>query len=90
VPPLWSPDYPLPGFLYSHLAVYPIAGRPTLLPYRQYPVNLPQADRFLVYGWEPQVHAWRDWLSARPELAGWSVRRLGPFADVDAVLFERR
>src|SRR4029453_381972 len=22
-PPLWRPDYRLPGFLYSHLAVYP-------------------------------------------------------------------
>ena len=45
-PPLWRPDYPLPGFLYSHLAVYPIAGQPVLLPYRDYPAAadlLPQS-----------------------------------------------
>jgi hypothetical protein len=95
-PPLWRPDYPLPGFLYSHLAVYPIDGQPVLLPFGDYPAarelppRLTEGGRFLVYGWEPQTHFWCDWLAARPELAGWSTRRLGPFADVDAVLFERR
>jgi hypothetical protein len=96
LPPLWRLDYPLPGFLYSHLAVYPIGGQPVLLPYREYAAagdllpRLTQGSRFLVYGWEPQTHFWHDWLAARPEMAGWNMRRLGPFADVDVVLFQRR
>jgi len=83
VPPAWRPDYPLPGFLYSQLDTYPIAGHPLLLPYRNEPVAAPQSDRFLVYGWEPQVHA------LETQFIGWRARRLGPFADVNVVLFER-
>jgi mannosyltransferase len=95
-PPRWRPEYRLPGFLYSHLDVYPIAGQPVLLPYRDYPhatqmlAGIQPSGRFLIYGWEPQAHFWRDWLAARPEFTGWSARRLGPFADVDVVMFERR
>jgi len=42
----------------------------------------------LIYGWEPQVHFWRLWFARRPEFAAWHERRLGPFADVDVILFE--
>ncbi|HEY1239560.1 MAG TPA: hypothetical protein VGF16_03340 [Bryobacteraceae bacterium] len=99
-PPAWEPDYPLPGFLYTHLAVYPIHGKPYLFPFE----TSPQAElfaatvargallpsrRFLIYGWGPQVNFWRDWFARRPEFAAWRRRRLGPFADVDVVLFER-
>jgi mannosyltransferase len=99
-PPAWDPGYPLPGFLYSHLAVYPIRGKPYLFPF----ATSPQAElfasavargallasgRFLIYGWEPQVNFWRDWFARRPEFAAWRRRRLGRFADVDVVLFER-
>ena len=31
--PEWRPDYPLPGFLYAHLAYYPIHGRVILFPF---------------------------------------------------------
>lgn len=31
--PDWRPDYPLPGFLYAHLAYYPIHGRIILFPF---------------------------------------------------------
>ncbi len=31
--PVWRPDYPLPGFLYCHLLIYPVGGTPYLLPY---------------------------------------------------------
>ncbi len=99
-PPAWRHDYPLPGFLYAHLAAYPISGKVYLFPFRispeanQYAVTLSQktisvSDRFVLYGWEPQVHFWRDWFAGRPELAGWRQKRLGPFADVDVVVFER-
>jgi hypothetical protein len=93
-PPLWRPDYHLPGFLYSHLDVYPIGGRPVLLPYpvipiyRDSPLRFLPSDRFLIYGWKPQVQFWWGWL-ARAGYADWNVRRLGSFADVDALLFER-
>ena len=98
-PPAWRPDYPLPGFLYAHLSVYPIRGRVYLFPFENSPEAesfastlaqraLPVSRRFLIYGWEPQVHFWRDWFAHRTEFAGWSVRRLGPFADVDVVEFD--
>ncbi len=98
-PPVWRPDYPLPGFLYAHLSVYPIRAPVSLLPFENSPEaeafgatlahsTLMPARRFLIYGWEPQVHYWRDWFSSRPELAGWRQHRLGPFADVDVVEFE--
>jgi mannosyltransferase len=36
-PPAWRPDYPLPGFLYAHLAVYPVSGRIYLFPFENSP-----------------------------------------------------
>src|SRR5207253_1522791 len=59
-PPIWSPDYPLPGYLYSQLEVYPVNGTPYLLPYGDSPAGreyagslaqttLPAARRFLIY-----------------------------------------
>ncbi len=51
---------------------------------------VPSAGRFVIYGPNGGVHFWRDWFEKRPELAGWSHRSLGPFKDVDAVVFERR
>jgi len=98
-PPAWRPDYPLPGFLYAHLAVYPISGKTYLFPFENSPEAEAQAStlaqralsssrRFLIYGWGPQVDFWRGWFASRPEFAGWHQQRIGPFADVDVVLFE--
>jgi mannosyltransferase len=98
-PPVWRPDYPLPGFLYAHLSVYPIHAPVSLLPFENSTEaeafastlahgTLAPSRRFLIYGWEPQVHYWRDWFSSRAEFAGWRERRIGPFADVDVVEFE--
>ena len=98
-PPLWRPDYPLPGFLYCHLEVYPVTGKPYLLPYdvspaaKQYAESLavstlPAARRFLIYAGARDVTLWRDWFAARPEFAQWRSRLLGPFRDVDVALFE--
>jgi hypothetical protein len=99
-PPAWHPDYPLPGFLYAHLDVYPIHAKPYLFPFEDSAQaemfasglardTFSSSHRFLIYGWEPQVHFWRDWFARRPEFSGWRQRRLGPFADVDVVVFER-
>lgn len=99
--PVWRPDYPLPGFLYAHLPVYPVRGTEYLFPFKespeaeQYAASLckdvfPAAGRFAIYGGQGNVRFWRKWFGARPELAGWVNQRLGPFGDVDVVLFERR
>jgi hypothetical protein len=98
--PVWSPSYPLPGFLYAHLPVYEIRGKPYLLPFatspeaERYAANLSkgvlaESARFALYGPEKSVLFWRDWLRARPALAGWRSRRLGPFGDVEVVVFEK-
>lgn len=98
-PPVWSPDYPLPGYLYSQLDVYPINAKPYLLPYGDSPTGklyaetltqgtLPAAGKFLIHGPAADVARWREWFAARPEFAGWRSRQLGPFLDVDVELFE--
>jgi hypothetical protein len=98
-PPIWRPDYPLPGFLYCHLQVYPVNGKPYLLPYdlslaaKEYAASLasstlPAAGKFLIYAGERDAGQWREWFAARPEFAQWRSRLLGPFRDVDVVLFE--
>jgi hypothetical protein len=99
-PPVWRPDYPLPGFLYAQLSVYPIRGSVFLFPFEpsregeMYAASLlrgplVKAGKFLIYGWEPQVQYWREWFAQRPELAGWHELRLGPFADDDVVEFSK-
>jgi hypothetical protein len=99
-PPAWRPDYPLPGFLYSHLPVYPFRGKPYLLPFQDSPEadrfaaklskeTLSVSRRFAIYGGDVNVLFWRDWFAVRPELAGWESRRLGPFGDVEVVVFEK-
>jgi 4-amino-4-deoxy-L-arabinose transferase-like glycosyltransferase len=100
-PPVWSPDYLLPGYLYSVLDVYPVNGKPFLLPYGDSPAGkqyaemlaqtaLPAAGRFLIHGPAADVARWREWFTARPEFADWHNRQLGPFLDVDVALFEAR
>jgi hypothetical protein len=99
-PPVWRPDYPLPGFLYAHLAVYRLSGTPRLLPFEDSPEaeryanalahgTLQASERFVILGGEVNVRFWRIWFSRRPELADWRCRRIGLFGDVEAVLFER-
>ncbi|HEX4808884.1 MAG TPA: glycosyltransferase family 39 protein [Bryobacteraceae bacterium] len=98
--PVWRPDYPLPGFLYSHLAVYRLNAPVYLFPFKESPEAYAYADelskttleregRFLVYGGQGNVRFWRKWFQKQPEFAGWQEQRLGPFADVDVVLFRR-
>jgi hypothetical protein len=35
------------------------------------------------------VNYWTNWFAAQPDLRDWKHRALGPFGDVEAVLFER-
>jgi len=98
--PHWRPDYPLPGFLYAHLSVYPIRGQILLFPFErahdseEYATGLLQEKltaprRFLIYGGAGNVRDWRNWFARRPELAGWD-NRLVKFGDVYLVEFFRR
>jgi hypothetical protein len=99
-PPEWRPDYPLPGFLYSHLPVYPLRGRAYLFPFESAPEAeqyaaallssaLLPSPRFVLYGGNGSVRIWRRWFAARPELSGWRyVRR--HFGDVEVDIFEKR
>ncbi len=99
-PPVWQPDYPLPGFLYSHLDVYPISAKPLLFPFDDSAAaetfaqecvrgTLLSSGRFLIYGGAGQAGFWRDWFAARPELASWHINRLGPFGDVEVWEFQK-
>ncbi len=87
-PPVWSPQYSLPGFLYSPLFVYPVGGRVYPFPFIRDPRSedyarklvsetLSQKRRFLVYGAGRNTAGWILWLAARPELAGWHVSQSG-------------
>ena len=88
-PPAWRPDYPLPGFLYAHLAVYPISGKIYLFPFENSPPAESQAStgsrrlsrsrRFLIYGWGPQVNFWRDLVRAPSRIRRLASAAHGPF-----------
>jgi hypothetical protein len=97
--PIWTPDYALPGFLYSYLSVYPTGGRQVLFPFETSPEanayarelsrdTLLRARRFVIYGGLGPAGYWRDWFLKQPELAGWRATSLGSFGDVLAVVFE--
>jgi len=96
----WRPNYPLPSFLYAPLVAYPVRGRVIPFPFAirsadRYAASLarstlPAAGRFFVYGHRLNAYFWENWYRKRPELAGWSSRRLGPFGDVVVVEFDRQ
>ncbi|HLH43376.1 MAG TPA: glycosyltransferase family 39 protein [Bryobacteraceae bacterium] len=97
--PVWRPDYPLPGFLYCHLLIYPVGGTPYLFPFESSPEaeryaadlagrTLSSAGRFLIYGGDRNVLRWQTWFRRRLEFQQWRTRRLGPFGDVEVALFE--
>jgi hypothetical protein len=99
-PPVWQPSYALPGFLYSHLPVYPFRGKPYLLPFEDSPEAkryvesladgpIATSGRFLIYGGSGSVRYWRNWFSIQPEFSAWHRERLGPFGDVVVELFEK-
>ena len=97
-PPVWRPDYPLPGFLYSYLPTYKVSGTLYLLPFERSPEAeayaaalapmLAEAPRFLIYGGDKNVFLWRSFFASRPELRGWGNRHAGNFGDVDVAIFE--
>lgn len=95
--PAWTPDYPLPGFLYAHLEGYPVKGRLFLFPYtgpedpaaRRYAETLVRSQqlsgKWAIYG-EIPGHDWEEWFAARPEFTGWN-HVAKKFGDVVVVEF---
>jgi mannosyltransferase len=95
-PPIWTPDYPLPGFLYSHLSFYPLKGKFYLFPFgfaasdgEAYALHLTadtlsKSPRFVIYG---ANNFWRNWFAHNPDLKGWRSR-LEMFGDVQLVVFD--
>jgi hypothetical protein len=97
-PPVWTPDYPLSGFLYSNLAVYPMAGHVYPFPFESSPAavafarqltegTLAHDRRFALYGGDKAVKFWRGWFISQPELAGWNTKVLAYYGDVLLVAF---
>ena len=96
--PVWRPDYPLPGFLYAHLPVYPLRGKLYLFPFEggdgtEYATQLTaatlaQSGRFIIYGGDLNVRFWRDWFARRPQLQGWQ-NQTEKFGDVWIAVFTR-
>jgi hypothetical protein len=94
--PIWSPDYPLPGFLYSHLDYYPLKGKLYLFPFgaaaqdgigyaeKLTAETLSKSDRFVIYG---ANKFWREWFARNPALQGWKTR-LEMFGDVQMAVFD--
>ena len=97
--PNWRPDYPLPGFLYAHLSVYPVNQQMLLFPFRESPEaesyatrlipSLVESARFAIYGGDSNVRFWKGWFLAHAEFSRWRARSLGSFGDVEALLLER-
>ena len=99
--PVWRPDAPATGFLYAHLAAYPLAGKVYAFPYADSPEAerwaeelmhraLEPSGRFAIYGAAREAAFWREWFGARAEFAEWRARGLGEFGDVSVAILERR
>ena len=96
--PVWRPDYPLPGFLYSHLTVYPVRGRIYLLPFDHNDAEVYAAslmagtmtaqERFIIYGGQGNVDDLRKWFAARTELKDWHESNT-LFGDVGVTVFTK-
>jgi len=86
--PAWHPEYALPGFLYAHLAAYPVQGKLLLFPFQSSPeverwaFTLHPGRQFVIYGQAPIVEFWRGWYLKQ----GRTFQTLGDFGDVSAVL----
>jgi hypothetical protein len=97
-PPVWMPDYHLPGFLYAPMFVYPLRGRVYPFPFTISPNaeryaeslvrdTLLKRPRFIVYGGGRYALVWAFWFARRPELAGWSYK-VNRAEAVETVVFE--
>ncbi len=97
-PPVWKPDYPRDGFLYSNLDVYPTAGRIYPFPFEFSPAaesfahtltggTLAPEGRFALFGGDKAVRFWRRWFASQPALSRWNSTVLAWYGDVELVAF---
>jgi len=90
-PPVWRSDYPLPGFLYAHLFVYPIQAAIRPLPFDNLIDSaddvaqnaISGAREFILYGTEHGVDSW----SSRPAFRTFRAKQLGSFGKVKAIRY---
>jgi hypothetical protein len=98
-PPIWTPEYHLPGFFYAPLLVYPVRGRVYPFPFMRSQVaeqyaagllrdTLLKRTRFIVYGAGRNAAPWVRWFSSRPELARWRLS-VGGAQAVESAVFEK-
>ncbi len=98
-PPVWTPDYYLPGFLYAPEFAYPLSGHIYPFPFvlsanaERYAADLlrdtlVKQPRFIVYGGGRFAMHWVIWFAGRPELAGWSYR-VNRASAIETVVFEK-
>ncbi len=96
--PVWTPSYPLPGFLYSHLTYYPVRGKVRLFPFTQsaesngyarqlLTAELLPAAKFIVYGPRGGSNYLVRYLTSLPELAAWHTQTRS-FGNVTVTIFE--
>ena len=64
-PPVWTPDYALPGFLYAHLSYYPIRGRVLPFPYDGIPAAIPDRGEVVIYGGRGPVSRLAEWFQSK-------------------------
>ena len=96
--PVWRPDYPLPGFLYAHLSVYPVKGKLFLFPFDRHDAetyaaslmdsSLTAQRSFVIYGGQGNVDDLRKWFASRAERRNWSISN-ALFGDVGVTVFNR-
>lgn len=98
-PPVWKPDYYLPGFLYAPLFVYPLRGAVYPFPFVLSPESeawgaklirdtLLRHSRFIVYGGGRFALHWVVWFASQPQLAGWSYQ-VNRADAINTVVFEK-
>jgi hypothetical protein len=85
LPPAWSPDYSLPGFLYANLSYYPMRGAASVFPYTEslqsdqaaqqlLRSKLIPSRKFLIFGPLNGVEYLYRWCEQQPELATWHAQ----------------
>jgi len=95
-PPAWTPAYALPGFLYAHLAAYPVHRHLILFPFKtsaeteRWASQLNLGRQFAIYGQAPSVAFWRDWYLKQPGFSDFGWREIGDFGDVSVVVLATR
>ncbi len=98
-PPVWKPDYVLPGFLYAPLFSYRLEGAVYPFPMfvsdegQQYGAKLLRETivprrRFVVFGSGRFPMDWVFWFAGRPELDGWSYQ-VHRDDGIETVVFEK-